>query len=332
METPQNVQSQGGLTNSRPERSSRTKLWLWGILALIGASLGVSATASSRAARRSFDPGRRENAETVLEEDNRGNLAANAISPGDQRYLALLKRSLTATIFNQEPDCNQPDQTRFVMEFDQHYMKGQAVSMLPLARLDHLQQCIVDVVANRVPGDLIESGAWRGGATILMRAVLRALGVRDRTVWVADSFEGLPEPDAEKYPLEAKAYKGPVMTKAFKHLAVELDEVRRNFQAYHMLDEQVRFLKGWFKDTLPNAPIERLAILRVDGDYYESTMDALRYLYPRLSIGGYVIVDDYGEESWTYCRNAVDHFRANNGITDAIVHVDSRCVFWQRTA
>jgi Macrocin-O-methyltransferase (TylF) len=152
-----------------------------------------------------------------------------------------------------------------------------------------------------------------------------------RSVWVADSFEGLPEPDAQRFPLEAKAHNGTVMTKAYKHFAVGIEDVQRNFRAYGMLDQQVRFLKGWFKDTLPAAPIERIAVMRLDGDYYESTMDGLVNLYDKLSVGGYAIIDDYGEDSWTYCRRAVDEFRKTRGIGDPMIRVDSKCYYWQRT-
>lgn len=247
-------------------------------------------------------------------------------------YLDLLKKSLTATLFAQEPDHDQESQAQFLHGFVSHYIRGAALTMLPLVRLNHLQDCIVDVVRRAVPGDLIETGVWRGGATIFMRGVLKALAITDRSVWVADSFEGLPSSDAEKFPLEAKALAGPFLAKACNHLAVSIEEVQRNFAAYDLLDERVRFLKGWFRDTLPGAPIERLAVMRLDGDLYESTRDALVNLYDRLSVGGYVIIDDYGEDSWTYCRRAVDEFRAERSIDDALIRVDSRCHFWQRTA
>src|ERR1017187_5629911 len=155
-------------------------------------------------------------------------------------YLDLLKRSLTNNIFGGEPDPDDP--ARYVLAAIEHYQQSAAVSMLPVARLDHLEICIADVIAHRVPGDLIETGVWRGGATIFMRAVLKVFGEIDRIVWAADSFEGLPEPDPEKYPLEAKAFKSDAMTKYYNHLAVGLDEVKRNFEAYDMLDDQVRFL------------------------------------------------------------------------------------------
>lgn len=164
----------------------------------------------------------------------------------------------------------------------------------------------------------------------MMRAVLKAHGVADRNVWAADSFEGLPEPDAKHFPKEAAAYHGPVMRDAFHRLAVGLDEVKANIRRYGLLDEQVRFLPGWFKDTLAPAPIDRLAVLRLDGDYYASTRDCLVHLYDRLSPGGYLIVDDYGEDDWTECRAAVDGFRAERGITEPMVQVDRSCWYWQR--
>ncbi|MGA8707777.1 MAG: TylF/MycF/NovP-related O-methyltransferase, partial [Steroidobacteraceae bacterium] len=131
-------------------------------------------------------------------------------------YLELIKRVLTNTLFEREPDANQDNDFRFVAEFINHYINGPAVSMMPIARFDNLRACIEDVIARDVPGALIETGVWRGGGVIFMRAVLRAHGVTDRTVWVADSFEGLPAPDADKYPIEAKAHAGKVMRDTYK--------------------------------------------------------------------------------------------------------------------
>ncbi|WP_442756459.1 TylF/MycF/NovP-related O-methyltransferase [Methylocystis sp. JAN1] len=247
-------------------------------------------------------------------------------------YLNLLKRSLTNTLFEEEPDADNPNQTSYVSGFISHYIRGFAISMLPIARFDNLQSCILDTIDKGVPGDLIETGVWRGGATIFMRAMLKAYGVNDKRVWVADSFQGLPEPDAEKFPVEANFHNSKIMKSYYNNFAVSLEEVAANFKAYDMLDDQVKFLKGWFRDSLPTAPIEKLSIIRLDGDYYESTMDGLINLYDKLSIGGYVIVDDYGEDAWTNCRQAVDEFRTNRKIEDPLLRVDSRCYYWRRTS
>lgn len=198
-----------------------------------------------------------------------------------------------------------------------------AETMIGLKRLENVQQCIESVIRDGVPGDLIEAGVWRGGATILMRAVLKAHGIIDRMVWVADSFEGLPPPDMETYPQDAGDFHH-----TFELLRVPLEDVKANFAKYCLLDDQVRFLKGWFKDTLPHAPIGRLAVMRLDGDMYSSTMDALKSLYPKLSIGGYAIIDDYGY--WEPCRRAVHDYREAHGITDPIHEVDWTGAFWRR--
>ena len=200
-----------------------------------------------------------------------------------------------------------------------------AETMIGLTRLDNVQACIETVLRDGVPGDLIETGVWRGGTTIFMRGVLAAYGDATRTVWAADSFAGLPRPDPGRAPLDDGD-----TAWAFAELAVSLDEVKANFERYGLLDERVRFLVGWFKDTLPAAPIERLAILRLDGDMYASTMDALTALYPKLSPGGFVIVDDYG--ALPNCRAAVEDFRARNNVTDPVRRIDWTGAYWRRSA
>jgi hypothetical protein len=195
--------------------------------------------------------------------------------------------------------------------------------MIGIHRLDNLHFCVEDVLARKVPGDLMETGVWRGGASILMRAILKVHGVTDRRVWCADSFEGLPPPDPAKYPHDVN-----LTLNQFRQLAVSLEEVQTNFRRYNLLDDQVRFLKGWFRDTLPGAPVERLAVLRMDGDLYESTMDALSALYPKVSRGGYVIVDDYGDVP--PCRQAVHDYWQRHGIQEEIIQIDQAGVFWMK--
>lgn len=198
-----------------------------------------------------------------------------------------------------------------------------AETMAGLRRLDNVQECVEDVLARGVPGDFIETGVWRGGTSILMRAVLAAQGEALASVWVADSFSGLPRPNLADYPADAG-----LDYFSYDELAVGLESVRANFARYGMLDDRVRFLPGWFKDTLPDADIDRLALLRLDGDLYESTIDALRALYPKLSVGGYCIVDDYG--ALPACRRAVEDYRAAHGITESVQAIDWTGVYWRR--
>ncbi len=200
---------------------------------------------------------------------------------------------------------------------------GYADTMVGIPRLDNIQSCIESVLAEGVEGDLIETGVWRGGACIFMRAVLAAYGVSDRRVFVADSFEGLPKPDAA-YPADAGDDHH-----LHSFLAVSQEDVEENFRRYGLLDDKVVFLKGWFADTLPSAPISKLAVLRLDGDMYGSTMDALRSLYPKLSRGGYCIVDDYG--AVVGCRKAVEDYRSEHGITDEMHKVDWTGMYWRKS-
>jgi hypothetical protein len=198
-------------------------------------------------------------------------------------------------------------------------------SMIGLKRLANLQECAETVLRENVPGDLIETGVWRGGACILMRAILRAYD-SDRRVWVADSFEGLPSATTE--PDRALARENVNYDIAgHPHIAASLEEVRENFNRFGLLDSQVKFLKGWFKDTLPSAPIGKLAVLRLDGDMYESTIDVLANLYEKVSLGGFIIVDDY--HTWWTCRRAVDEFRAQHGIKWPIQEIDGCGVYWR---
>jgi O-methyltransferase len=200
---------------------------------------------------------------------------------------------------------------------------SRADSMIGLRRMDNLERCIQTVIEDDVPGDLIETGVWRGGATIFMRAVLKAFDDSTRKVWVADSFEGFPAPDVSGYPADATdSYAGVNR--------IELEQVRHNFERYGLLDDRVEFLVGWFKDTLPQAPIEHLAVLRLDGDLYESTWQAMEALYPKLSPGGFCIVDDYGFLP-AQCGRAVDDYRRTHGIVDDIVDIDGYGIFWRKS-
>jgi O-methyltransferase len=276
-----------------------------------------------------------------------------SLSGLDDPYLDLLKKCLTRSIF---PDTYRPlhrpsrnqhpvawlfypafaamlERTGFKLyryaKFDPiarsegRDWPAEADTMIGLKRLDNLHACIEAVIRDRVLGDFIETGVWRGGACIFMRAALNVYGDQNRKVWVADSFEGLPKPDGRYQQDE-----GDIQHWTFSMLAIPLDQVKANFSRYGLLDDRVCFLKGWFKDTLPRAPIDRLAILRLDGDMYSSTMDTLASLYPKLSSGGFAIIDDYGADE--ACRKAVTDFRESNKINDPIQPIDWGSVYWRK--
>ena len=253
-------------------------------------------------------------------------LASTDRTPGEL-YLDLMERCLMNTIY--EDAYTDWRQRGVVSNYDPAMRQlgrdwpSVAHTMIGQLRLRNLRTLAETVINDGIPGDFIETGVWRGGACILMRAILKSHGIKDRRVFVADSFEGLPPPDPLNYPADA----GDAHFQ-LEELAVSIEQVKSNFAKYDLLDEQLVFLKGWFKDTLPIAPIRQIAVARLDGDMYESTMDGLRNLYDKVSPGGFIIIDDYGCVAG--CKQAVTDFRQAKGITDPIIDIDGWGVYWRK--
>lgn len=239
-------------------------------------------------------------------------------------YLDLMERVLLGVIY-EDPPIDQWSGGVFnpLLRAKGRDWPGKAHTMIGFERLRNLRELMSHTISERVPGDFVETGAWRGGACIYMRAVLKVFGIVDRSIWVADSFAGLPRPDPMRYPSQDQGD----MHHTFTELAVSLEAVQENFRKYDLLDDQVKFLKGWFKDTLPVAPIDRIAILRLDGDMYASTMDALQALGHKVSPGGYVIVDDFGAVEG--CRKAIADYRQQRGIDAPIHDIDGIGAYWR---
>jgi len=198
----------------------------------------------------------------------------------------------------------------------------QAHSMIGLKRMENLSVCVQTMLQEGIPGDLIETGVWRGGACILMRGILAAYGINDREVYVADSFCGLPKPNETDYPADLGD-----TNHQYSFLGVSRQQVEENFEKYGLLDSQVVFLEGWFKDTLPNLPARQLGLIRLDGDMYESTLDALKNLYPKLAPGGFCIIDDYYLPG---CCQAVQDYRKEHRILEAVQEIDGVGVYWRK--
>ena len=154
-----------------------------------------------------------------------------------------------------------------------------------------------------------------------MRGILEAYDDTERRVFVVDSFKGLPPPTPELYPADTND-----QLYTMTQLAISRQQVEDNFRRYGLLDERVVFLEGWFKDTLPTAPTDRIAVLRLDGDMYESTIQIYENCYHKVSRGGVVIVDDYG--AIPGAKQATLDFRARHGITSPILPIDSTGVWW----
>ncbi len=234
-------------------------------------------------------------------------------------YLDLMRDSLIGRL-NEDPPLPSSKVEGYQPEYREQGWDwpSKAPSMIGALRMENVRRECERVIAENVPGDFVETGVWRGGAAIMMRAVLAAHDVSDRRVFAADSFAGFPAQSAADTNFTVGG---------IADFSVSLDVVKANFARYGLLDAQVVFLEGLFKDTLPAAPIERIAVLRLDGDLYESTRDGLA-LYDKLSPGGALIADDYflfeGQ------RKAIDEFRSAHGISDPIIRIDHFGGYWIR--
>ena len=242
-------------------------------------------------------------------------------------YLDLMERVLLGVIY-EDPPIDQWSGGVFnaALRSKGRDWPAKAHTMIGFERLRNVRELMSHVISDRIPGDFVETGVWRGGACIYMRAVLKVFGIVDRSIWVADSFSGLPKPDAERYPEQDQGD----LHHTFKELAVSLETVQENFSKYGLLDGQVKFLQGWFKDTLPDAPIDRIAVLRLDGDMYSSTMDALQALGHKVSPGGFIIVDDFGAVAG--CRQAIADYRREKRIDAPIQDIDGIGAYWRVAA
>jgi len=196
------------------------------------------------------------------------------------------------------------------------------ITMLGAHKLDTLRFCIEDCLKNAIDGDIIETGVWKGGATIYMAGILKKNGDTTKKLFVADSFEGLPPPDEEKWPQD----KGDTHHTQ-DQLAISLEEVKENFKSFGLYADNIVFVKGFFEDSLKTANIEKLSVLRLDGDMYGSTMTVLKQLYHKLEVGGYLILDDWLLKG---AREALLDFREKMGIRE-VIYEDFSGVFWKKT-
>jgi O-methyltransferase len=260
----------------------------------------------------------------MLAEAERDTVMANTAR---ELYLDLLIRVLINTIY-EDPATDSRVRPLVVVPFNPETRSigkdwpTQAHTMVGRIRLENLRMLSQQALDEGIAGDFIETGVWRGGCCILMRGVLAANNIADRKVYVADSFAGLPAPNEKAYPADAGWN-----LQSIKELAISLETVKDNFARYGLLDEQVVFVKGLFSETLPSLAAGPFALIRLDGDLYESTYDALEALYPKLSPGGFVIIDD---NSLPPCALAVTDFRSRMGITAALHEVDWTGVWWRK--
>jgi hypothetical protein len=184
-------------------------------------------------------------------------------------------------------------------------------TMTSLERRASLLGAIDHLVRHRVPGDIVECGVWRGGSTMLAALALMARGDTSRDLWLYDTFEGMSEPGAEDRAASGETAAAQLArTPRGEGVWCEagLDDVKANLAATGYPAERIHFVQGKVEDTIPASLPSRIALLRLDTDWYESTRHELQHLYPLLSRNGVLVIDDYGH--WQGARQAVDEYFA----------------------
>jgi AraC-like DNA-binding protein len=193
--------------------------------------------------------------------------------------------------------------------FAQLFRKVKPLTMCSYARLLNLHRAVLYVEEKQIPGDMVECGVARGGSAAMMALTLNS---DSRKLWMFDTFQGLPEPSQENPDYRiASLYTGTCRG--------SLEEVRASLRLLG-IDKNAVLVPGLFQQTLPHCGVESIAVLHVDGDWYESVRATLENLYDRVSTGGIIQFDDYGH--WAGARRAVDEFVKSRGITQALERID----------
>jgi len=211
-------------------------------------------------------------------------------------------------------------------EFVDIYDRCRNFTMTSVERMHALYDGVRHVVACGVPGDLVECGVWKGGSAMLMALTLEALGDTERRLWLYDTFAGMTRPEE----VDRRARDGSDTITRWEFFDREghnewayagLDEVRGNMRATGYPESRIVYVEGEVEQTLPMRIPERIALLRLDTDWYRSTRHELDHLFPRLQPGGVLVLDDYG--SFEGARKAVDEYLAEHDIALFLHRIDS---------
>jgi O-methyltransferase len=191
-------------------------------------------------------------------------------------------------------------------------------------RIFALRQSVQYLVQNNIQGDFVECGVWRGGSMMAVARTLQGLGVTEKNLYLFDTFDGMSAPTQDDVAFNGESAIELLAQSAQKANPVRaysaLDEVKRNLLSTGYPAERMFFIEGKVEDTIPAQMPERIALLRLDTDWFESTYHELLHLYPRLSPGGVLIIDDYGH--WAGARKAVDRYFAEHNLIPLLHRID----------
>ncbi len=197
-------------------------------------------------------------------------------------------------------------------EFIDIYESCKEFSMTGVERMFALYKSIEYIIKNNIEGDFVECGVWRGGSSMVIAKTLAKFNVTDRKIYLYDTFEGMSEPTEKD--ISKDGYTADKMMKAADKndqtsvwCFADLDDVKNNMRKTGYPESNISFIKGKVEDTIPaKSPGSKIALLRLDTDWYESTLHEMKHLYPKLVSRGVLIIDDYGH--WQGARQAIDEY------------------------
>lgn len=214
-------------------------------------------------------------------------------------------------IFNLKIVSNRTYSERLVdEEFGDIFEKTKPFTMVSKERQYALYKAVEYVVKAKIPGDFVECGVWRGGNGMLIAHTLKKFGVTNRKIYLYDTYEGMAEPESIDVNVNdgtrASTYWKKQKKEGEKWCYASFEEVRQNMRRTRYPEKNIVLVKGKVEDTIPKTIPARIAVLRLDTDWYSSTKHELHHLYPRLSRKGVLLIDDYG--GWEGARRAVDEY------------------------
>lgn len=239
-------------------------------------------------------------------------------------------RSVAAAIGYNVSRANVPGHPEFAPDFDSEmidlFWRVQPFTMTPKERVFALCDSVRYLVRNSIPGDVVECGVWKGGSMMAAAMVLMKLQA-ERNLWLFDTFDGMPPSTNVDVDYHGKTVADRMSNDGIapgeKWVYGALDEVRRNLRSTGYPDTRISFVEGKVEDTIPAKAPDTIALLRLDTDWYESTYHELQHLYPRLVVGGVLIIDDYGH--WAGARKAVDRYIEENRLKLLLQRIDYSC-------
>ena len=237
------------------------------------------------------------------------------------KFKKKIKKKIFNKFFSEYRIVQKNNYSDFTAEELRIIERVKAYTMTSPERIVSLLRAINYIEESNIEGSIVECGVWKGGS---MMAALLALKGQTRDIYLYDTFEGMSEPTKEDKSYKNESAKEAFLNKDDYWKRIEcystLEEVEHNIYNVGYPKNKINFIQGKVEETIPETIPEKIAILRLDTDWYESTMHEMVHLFPKLVPGGVIIIDDYGH--WKGCKKAVDEYISNNNIKLLLNRID----------